>query len=460
MKREDAPESAAGADNPQVTAAVQAALQAEADRQTAIRGAFAPFQGAHQALFDECLKDQKCSAEKAREKLLAKLGEGAEPMRPTGAIVTAGADARDKFLIGAGQAILVRGGYEKREEGNEFSGMRISEIAAHALQLVGVQTRGLTRAQLASKIFAAQSTSDFPQLLSNTAGKVLRKAYGNFPNTWNKTAAAGEVSDFKVHPRIQMGSFESLATIEEGGEYKYSGAKEEYENAQAKTKGRAIRFTRQALINDDLGGFMRRAALLGRAAARSVNNDYYAYVTSGANNRGPTLADGGQYFNATAPTETGSGHGNLLTSGTAISVPNLGLMRTAMRRQKDKSVRETLNIEPKVLLCSVQKEDLALEVVRSRTKDGQSNSEVVNVHQNRFEVVADPALDAVAANPWFLFADPMDVAAFEVVFLEGVQEPFIDEMIQFTTDSLDMKARLDYGIAPGDWRAARRNEGA
>ena len=339
-------------------------------------------------------------------------------------------------------------------------GTSYADIAAAAFAQRGISVRGLSRNQIASKVFAAQTTSDFPNLLSSVAGKVLRSAYGNFPNTWNKWAAAGSVSDFKIHPRLQLGSFNGLDTIAEGGEYTYGSLKEDYENAQAVTKGKAIALTRQMIVNDDIGAFNRRAALMGRAAARSVNVDAYTFLTSGSSAHGPTSADGGQYFNATAVTTAG-GHANLTSSGTAISVASLGVGRAAMRKQKDKGVRETLNIEPAILLTSVAKEDLARQVITSEADPASSNSGVTNIYRNRFEVVSDPVIDGVNSGlSWYLFANPADVAGFEVVFLDGIQEPFVDETVDFDTDAMKFKVRLDYGVAIGDWRAGYKNVGA
>jgi ATP-dependent protease ClpP protease subunit len=441
-------------------AAVLAARKAETQRRADIRSAFGKFADKHRALLDACLDDIDCSADTAREKLLAKLGEGAAPVSGSGVIIEAGTDEREKFIAGGSKALLARAGIEKPEAGNEFNGMGLADMAAHSLTRIHVAVRGLTRNQIAGKILAAMTTSDFPQLLSNTAGKMLRKAYGEFPHTYSKWAAIGSVSDFKVHPRIQLGSFGSLATIVEGGEVTYTSATEDYENAQALTKGKAIRMTRQMLVNDDLGAFITRAQMMGRAAARTVNTDAYAYLTSGSSSHGPTSTDTGQFFNATAVTTAG-GHANLTSSGTAISVTSIGVGRAAMRKQKDKGLNQTLNIEPKILVCSVLKEDLANEVVKSRTKDGQSNPELINVHQNRVEVVSDPTIDGVnSGTRWYLFANPLDVPAFEVVFLDGVREPFIDEKIDFHTDSLDLKTRLDYGVGMGDWRGGYSNVGA
>lgn len=433
-----------------VNAAVQEALAAERNRRAGIRQAFGRFAAEYRELLDACLEDERCTVDAARERLLAKLGERHEPL--SGTFVQPGADARDKFLAGAEQALLARIGLAKREEGNEFAGRGLPDLAATALTRAGVSVKGLTRAQVAAKIFAMQTTSDFPQLMSNVAGKVLRAAYSEFPPTWRAWAAKGEVSDFKIHPRIQLGAFNSLEEIPEGGEYTYGSFKEDYENAQAVTKGKAIALTRQMIVNDDLGAFQRRARFMGRAAARTVNEDAYKLLTSGTSNNGPTSSDGVQYFNAS--------HSNLTSPGTVINLQNIGKMRAAMRKQKDKSGRQTLNIEPKVLLVPVGLEDTAKQLITSESDPAATNSRVRNIYYNALTVVSDPYLDGVSATAYYLFADPNDVPAFEVVFLDGIEEPFVDEMIDFDTDAMKFKVRLDYGVAPGDWRAAQRNLGA
>lgn len=442
--------------NTDIESARAAGIAAERTRVAEIKARFGRFADSHRALLDACVDDPACTAEAASAKLLAKLGEGSEPLAPRVAVVR---DARDAFIEGASKAIGARIGVEKVEAGNEFNGRSLTHIAEKALNMAGISTAGLTNDGIARKVLATHTSSDFPNLLSVTAGKVLRQAYDNFPDTWSAFAAAGSVSDFKIHPRIQLGSFGNLATIVEGGEYTYGSTAENYENASAVTKGRAIALTRQMIVNDDLGGFNRRAAIMGRAAKRTVNSDVYAYLTSGSSNHGPTSVDTGQYFNATAATTAG-GHANLTSSGTALSVASLGVGRLAMRKQKDNTNTETLNIEPSVLVVPVGKEDLARQLLVSETDPASSNSRVPNIYRNRFSVVSDPYLDGISATAWYLFAGPMDVAAFEVVFLDGNQTPFVDDMIDFDTDAMKFKIRLDYGVAIGDWRAAYKNVGA
>jgi ATP-dependent protease ClpP protease subunit len=443
--------------NTDIESARAAGIAAERTRVAEIKARFAGRLAVeHRALLDACVEDATCTPDAAAAKLLAKLGEGAEPLAPRVAVVR---DSRDAFIEGAGKALAARMGVEKADAGNEFNGRTLSDIAEKALNVAGISTTGLTRDGVARKVLAVHTTSDFPALLSTTAGKVLRQAYDNFPDTWSAFAAAGSVSDFKIHPRIQLGSFGNLATIPEGSEYTYGTTAENYENASAVTKGRAIALTRQMIVNDDLGGFNRRAAIMGRSAKRTVNTDVYAYLTSGANNRGPTSVDTGQYFNATAATTAG-GHANLTSTGTAMSIASFGVGRNLMRRQKDNTNVETLNIQPAVLVVPVGKEDLARELISSTTDNSQSNSNKPNIYRNAFSVVSDPYLDGISATAWYLFANPADVAAFEVVFLDGNQTPFVDDMIDFDTDAMKFKIRLDYGVAIGDWRAGYKNEGA
>jgi hypothetical protein len=134
--------------------------------------------------------------------------------------------------------------------------------------------------------------------------------------------------------------------------------------------------------------------------------------------------------------------------------------RTLMRRQRDNTNTETLNIQPAVLVVPVGKEDLARELLASTTDFSSANANKPNIYRNAFTVVSDPYLDGISATAWYLFANPSDVASFEVVFLDGNQTPFVDDMIDFDTDAMKFKIRLDYGVAIGDWRGGYKNEGA
>lgn len=438
-------------------AARTAALAAEKARTDGIRAMFRQFT-AHRDLMDACVADQDCDEAKASAKLLKALADGAEPLRPAGeggAVIVPGATDREKFLAGAQNALAARMG-GAREAGNEFNGASLHELAAVALRRAGVSVRGMTKDQLARKVLASHTTSDFPILMSNVARKRLRDAYALLETTWQKVARAGSVPDFKENARITMGSFSSLVLKPERGEYKQGTLGEEDVSIRAVTKGRYISLSREMIVNDDLNAFATMATKMGRAAARTVEIDFYALLLSNSG-AGPTMDDTGAFFNATVVTTAG-GHGNLTSSGTAISTASLGVGEAIMGRQRDMSLQDYVIIKPKILLVPLEKRQLAWDVVNSATDISQANPAKRNYAQTmNLEVVGTPYL---SGNAWYLFADPADVEAFEVAFLDGEQTPYIDEEIEFMTDNMNMKVRLDYGTGAIDWRAGYKNNGA
>lgn len=443
-KETNAPESVIDADKLQKTATANARA-AETTRRTDIRNAFGRYSDAHRPLLDECLDDMDCTVQAAQSKLLAKLAEGAEPLRdPT---VKAGMDSREKFRTGAEKAILARAGLEKREAGNEFNGMTLAQLAGHSLSMAGVSVKGMSPDAVARKVLASHSTSDFPDLLGNTAGKMLLRAYDSYPSTWRSWCSVRPVSDFKQVKNIQLGSFNNLDTIPEGGEYTFGTFSDGAEPNQAITKGKGLMLTRQMIVNDDLGGFNNLAQKRGIAAARTVNSDAYGIINANA-----ALSDAIALFHAS--------HSNLAGSASAVSTNSLSAGKKAMRTQMDASSTEYLNIMPAFLLVPVALEDLAKEIISSTTKSGQTNSSQPNVLRNFVDVIADPKLDENSATAWYLVADPMVTELVQAVFLDGNQTPFIDEEVEFMNDALLFKVRLDYGFAAVDFRAGYKNAGA
>lgn len=59
-----------------------------------------------------------------------------------------------------------------------------------------------------------------------------------------------------------------------------------------------------------------------------------------------------------------------------------------------------------------------------------------------------------------MFADKDMAPAIEVVFLNGVQEPFLDNELGWRVDGTEWKVRLDYGVGAVNWRSAIKNPGA
>ena len=430
------------------------ALQAEAARVSEIRAMFGPHGVQHLGLMAECVGDQSCTAADASKKLLAAMAADATP--------TAGQthnvlDQRDKFVAGASNAILARidpgKGGEKLQAGNEFAGMGLKALIRVALRNAGVSGADrLEGSALAAKLFASHSGSDFPYLLANTAAKLLRASYANAPTTWQQWAPTLSVSDFKQHSIVSLSAFSDLATKAEGAEYTQGTLSEYRETIQASTKGRYIGLTREMVVNDDLGAFTRLASALGWAAANTVDKAVYAYVEANA-----ALSDTGALFNSTAVSTTG-GHANLASANAAVTVSSIAIGEAAMAAQADPSRATVLGLRPRFLVVPYGKKQIAWEVLNSPTDVASSNAAKRNYAASLgLELVAAPNLTGSTA--WYLFADK-NTPCIEVAFLDGQQAPYIEEDVEFMTDEMRMKVRLDFGVAATEWRTGFKNAGA
>lgn len=432
------------------TAIAAEALNKDTQRRKSIREAFARHGDTYRDTMDACLDDSSVTLDVARARLLDKIGETAEPLATGSVRVETGADASDKFRAAASEALELRYGVEgaKNDGANEMRAFSLFDIARKSLENHGVSLRGMSRMQIVGAAFT-HSTSDFPYLLENVLGKELQRAYGAFEETWRSIAAVSSVPDFKVNPRIRLGSFNSLDTIKEGGEYTHGTIGEEFENIQAVTKGKMISLTRQAIINDDLNGFMRIASMMGRAAARTVGNDVYDILTANA-----AMADGVTVFHAS------SHGGNLTSSGTAMSVASLSVGKKIMRLQKDPNSRDVVGVSPQTLVVPVALEDTALTLISAETDFSNANSKKPNIHRNTLKVVSDPRLDVASATAWYLIANPNEIPLLEVAFLDGNQTPYLESQQGFTIDGTQWKVRMDYGVSANDWRGGYKNVGA
>lgn len=430
------------------------ALQADAARVSEIRAMFGPHGVQHLGLMSDCVTDQACTAQAASAKLLAALAANATP--------TAGAthnvmDQRDKFIAGASNAILSRleasKGGEKLERNNEYAGMGLKQLIRSALRNANVSGADrLDGSALAAKLFASHTGSDFPLLLANTAAKVLHATYANAPTTWQQWAPTLSVSDFKQQSIVSLSAFSDLATKLEGAEYTQGTMGEYRELIQASTKGRYIGLSREMVINDDLGAFLRLASAMGWAAANSVDKAVYTYVEANA-----ALVDTGALFNSTAVTTAG-GHANLASASAAVTVSSLSIGEAAMAAQKDSGLNTVLGLRPRYLIVPYGKKQIAWEVLNSPTDIASSNSAKRNYAASLgLELIAAPNLTNATA--WYLFADK-GTPCVEVAFLNGQQTPYIEEEVQFMTDELRMKVRLDFGVAATDWRTGFKNAGA
>lgn len=372
-------------------------------------------------------------------------------------------DETQTRMTGIGEALMHRVDAKTKlsDNGRQFRGMSLMEIGRDHLERAGVNTRGMTRMELATQVLQFRSggsmgTSDFASLLANVANKRLRQGYEeNMPSYARWARRAPNAPDFKQMSVVNLAGAPSLLQTNEHGEFKYGAMTDGKEVYSMLTYGRIVSFTRQALINDDLRGFDRLVGAFGNSAARLENRTVYAILTANAN-----LADGGALFNATAVTTAG-GHANLTGTGTAISVTSLGVGRTMMRLQKGLQSEE-LNLTPAYLIVPATQESLAYQYTSANYVPAQPS----NVNEFRaggrtaLEPVVEALLDATSTTAWYLAASTGAVDTVEYCFLDGAEGPVIESEVGFEVDGISYKCREDFAAKAIDFRGLYKNNGA
>jgi hypothetical protein len=425
--------------------------------------------------FGKKLVDDGVAIEAARAQILDQLTERSTK-NPTHPHIEIGADATDKAVRGMTNWLLVKGGaaenmaraakverpgaapIEPVGDAGEFRGMTLVDLARHCLSLSGRSTRGMDKMALVSLALTArgtisQSTSDFATVLENVMHKMLLAAYAITPDTWSRFCATGTVSDFRASNRYRMGSFGTLDSLTENGEFKNKAITDaEKQTITAATKGNIINVSRKMIVNDDMGAFASLLSNLGRAAKLSVEVDVYALLTSGAGNNGPTLSDGYQLFDNT--------HHYNVPTGAALSAANIDLDRVAMAQQMDKDRNEYLDLRPAILLVAVGLGGQA-KVINQSQYDPDT---VANKSQMKPNIVVGLFRDVVdtprlSGNTRYLFADPSIAPVIEVAYLEGQDTPVLEAQDGWRTDGAEMKVRYDYAVGAIDFRGVIRNAG-
>lgn len=297
--------------------------------------------------------------------------------------------------------------------------------------------------------FATHSTSDFDNVLRDAVNKRLRTTFAEVPKTSRQWVNQVDAKDFKTVHRPALGGVPTPPIVYEGGEYTYCTIGDKEESYTLAKHGQMFSLTWEALVNDDLQAFDRMATAMMRAAGRIEDNLVYAILTGN-----PALAQDSVALFHTAT------HGNLASSGTALSVTSLAAALAAMALQTGINANEYLNLQGVFLIVPVGKKVLAQQLVSS-TVDPAKNNSTINPFQSALTVIADPRLDASSTTQWYVATSPAMHDTIELCFLEGTgRQPEVLSEEGFDVDERTWKVRHSVAAAPLDWRGLYANPGA
>lgn len=421
--------------------AIRAQLVAEENqRRQGISVLFQPFAAAQGDLLQQCLGDMNVTVEQAQAKLLAKLGEGATPT-PSAHIYAGNGNVVGDSVRNSVEARI---GLVKAEKENKFVGMPLAELARASLVHRGVGIAGMDRMGIVGLAFT-HTTSDFGHILGDIANKSMLKGYQEAEETFQKWTSKGTLTDFKPTKRVDLTSFPNLGLVAEGAEYTYATMGDRAESIVLATYGKLFSITRQVVINDDLSALDRIPRSMGRAAIRTVGDLVYAVL---GNN--PKMSDGKTLFHAD--------HGNLLSPGEALSVGRIDAALSAMQTQQEGDA--ILNIMAKYMLVPVALRSTSNALIGAEYDPALADAKVPNPVRGLVEVIADARLDKQSKLHTYFAGDPAIHDTIEVAYLDGNEQPYMEQQQGFTVDGAVFKVRMDAGVAPMSWRTINKVLGA
>ena len=296
---------------------------------------------------------------------------------------------------------------------------------------------------------AAFSSVPLPGILSNVANKVLLEGFLTMDDTWRKIVKVGSCSNFQQHTRYRMNGMFKFEKVGPDGEIKHGRVGEQQFSQQLDTHAIMFALTRQMIIDDDLGAFTDIPRGIGVGAAEAINDAVWNCLLANA-----VQKDGKAFFS--------DDHKNLLTGDDAKLCID-GLTKAEIKfAEQERVPGRPLGILPKILLVPVTLKALAETLMKSLTvnesTDPNKPKPVNNPHAGKFDVVSTAYLSSkvltgssIAA--WYLFADPLRLAALEVAFLSGKDQPTVERAdADFNTLGVLFRGFIDFGVREQDWR--------
>jgi hypothetical protein len=334
-----------------------------------------------------------------------------------------------------------------------FSGLHhLLSVVARANGWSGESVRDDMR----SVLRAAFSTMDISGILSNVANKFLLAAFTSLDQTWRQIAAIRPVNTFHQVESYRLTDSMDYEKVGPTGELKHGKLGEDKYTNQVETYGKLFRLTRTHMVNDDLGALQAIPTMLGLGAARALNKVFWK-----------EFLDNASFFAA--------GNNNYLSgAATALSFDALASADALFRKQKD-SEGNLLGVTPRIVLTpsdlAVYAEGWTLSPEYRELQDSTATGKAAkqlftrNVHAGKWRPVStaylqDAAFTGYSAKAWYLLADPMELAAIEVAFLNGQEMPTIESAdADFDELGVQFRGYHDFGARKQDHRAGVKMKG-
>jgi len=398
--------------------------------------------------FVDGLIDRQANADEARRAAfdeLAKRGGGNIRTEQTRVEIIGSYDDPESRARQMGEALYgrINPGHELSEPARRYAYATPVDMAKELLTLRGLQTTGLSPATLITR--ALHTTSDFPIILGDTVGRILRDAYQTAPSDIRRLGRQTSARDFRSINKLMLGEAPMLEKLNEHGEITSGTMTEAKETYKVETWARKIGVTRQVLVNDDLGAFSDLARRMGQAAAETEARILVDLLEANSGN-GPSMDDTKALFHAD--------HGNKAGTGAVISDTTLSAARLALRTQKGLS-GQPIRVTPKHLMVPPA---LETEAEKWLAAVSAAKAADVNPFSGSLSLVVEPRL--ASTTRWYVTANPAEIDGLEFAYLAGGEGPQVESKSGWDIDGVEIRVILDYGAGFVDYRGWYANAGA
>ena len=417
------------------------AAQAERERVGAIYAVCREF-NVDSAKVESYVKDGK-TVDAVRKAILDEIAEKQKASK-----VTVTEDAGDKFIERAVDGLALHHGIIAEDEAvkgaNEYRNGSLRAIAEDCLIAGGMSEREL-RHMSAHEVFEemfnshsrAMGSEQFSMVIDQFGNKTMLKGYKEQPTVFQQLVSKGSNKDFKPTHKYRLGLDGKPELMPpESGEFKYQEMADENISTAIQTYGKAISFTREIFINDDMGAVVKAIRMQAGGFRRLQEEMFFNVLTNIT-------------FNSTT-------RKNLVVTNKNISAKAYSEMRTLMRRQKDFEGKAYVGVFPAFILASDENFYDHAQLLKASSDPSQTNPGVPNIMQGMMTLITSPYLTGKA---YYAIARPSEMEGIEYTTLNNVDRPYSRTVIPQSHLGIDYQFWMDFGFNLIDYRAFVKNAG-
>ena len=387
------------------------------------------------------IKDGK-TVDAVRKAILDDMAEAQKPAK-----VTVVKDAGDNFIERAVDGLALHYGVIEDKDAvkgaDEYRSGSLRAIAEDCLIAGGMSERELrhmTSHEVFEEMFNSHSramgTEQFAAVVDNFANKTMLKGYNERPVTFKNLVSKGSNKDFKPVYKYRLG-LDGVPEVmpPESSEFKYQSMKDERVATSIATYGKAISFTREIFINDDLGMVVKAIRNQAAGFRRLQEEKFYTLLVSGIT------------YNTTT-------YKNLAANNLTISLKGYAEVRTLMRKQQDAEKKGYVGVFPKFVVASDEYAYKHEQLLVSLADPASSNSGVANIMRDKMQLITSPYLTGAA---YYVVANPAELEGIEYTTLNNVDRPYSRTVIPQNHLGIDYQFWMDFGFNLIDYRAFAKN---